>query len=544
MRIRAGRNAACAVLASIVIALAFVLPGSTAAQAKISRFGEYSGYSLAEYDGTARMSDYLTMADGTRLAYELIVPTKNGAIAGERLPVLFKYTPYLRTWTIFDEDGKNLISDFIELDWMERTYLRLRYWLSKDGRYFDPLARTPWLVSMVKHGYAVIVVERPGTGASFGVFDPALEANAKETSEILDWIAGQRWSNGKVGMFGDSFQAMVQFAAASTGNAHLKAIFPASSPLEMYDAIQYRGGVYNKAFATFFAGAADHLETLVTAVDTDKDGKLLAQALQSRTKATLKTRVDLSNARYAFRDSLTPDGQMVWRGASLYPFIERINRAGVAVYMTTGWYDIFTADMFYWYDSLTVPKRLAVRPLDHTGMDKTDKDLDYAAEAQRWFDYWLKNIDNGLMAKAPVHYYRVGAPKAQAWQTATRWPPTADERTTLYFAPGKTQQIASANDGLLTSEAPTGNGTADTYTVDNHHRQALPLDGRELPARLWRHAQERCEGTDLHDPSPGPCDGNHRASGRKAVARKRCSGTRRLRLSGGGGGGGSVTLRD
>ena len=101
-------------------------------------------------------------------------------------------------------------------------------------------------------------------------------------------------------MFGDSFQAMVQFAAASTGNVHLKAIFPASSALEMYDAIQYRGGVYNKAFAAFFAGAAGHLESLVTPVDTDKQAMLLGQALEERRNATLKERVDLSNPQYAF----------------------------------------------------------------------------------------------------------------------------------------------------------------------------------------------------------------------------------------------------
>ena len=461
-----GRRAAYALSAAIAVALALFLFNRPAEQEQVSRFGQYRGYSEAAYDGTRRKSFYLRMADGTRLAYELILPTKEGKAASGRLPVLFKYTPYLRTWTIFDQNGKSLVSDFIQLSWMERTYMRLRYWLSKDGRYFDPLARTRWLEGLVKHGYAVVIVERPGTGASFGVFDPSFEANAKEVDEIFDWIAAQPWSNGKIGMFGDSFQAMVQFAAASTGNPHLKAIFPASSPLEMYDAIEYRGGVYNKAFSTFFAGAADHLESLVTPVDTDRQGMLLGQALEQRRNATLKERVDLSNPQYAFRDSVTAAGKLPWKGASLYPFIERINRAGVPVYMSTGWYDIFTGDMFYWYDSLTVPKRLTVRPLDHTGMDKTAKDLDYAAEAQRWFDYWLKGIPNGIMSEPPVHYYRVGAPKDEAWQAAAQWPPTADRRTPFYFASGNGQPAASANDGALSREAPAAGIASDVYTVD------------------------------------------------------------------------------
>jgi hypothetical protein len=100
----------------------------------------------------------------------------------------------------------------------------------------------------------------------------------------------------------------------------------------MYDAIQYRGGVYNKAFAAFFAGAAERLETLVTPVDTDPDKKLLAQAQAERRHATLRERVDLGNERYAFRDALTLGGKLPGRGASLWPLLERINAFGVAVY--------------------------------------------------------------------------------------------------------------------------------------------------------------------------------------------------------------------
>ena len=110
-------------------------------------------------------------------------------------------------------------------------------------------------------------------------------------------------------MYGDSFQAMVQFVAAATGNPHLKAIFPASSPIELYDSIEYRGGVYNKAFAAFFAGAAAHLERLATPVDDDKDRSLLAQARAERQRATMGEQLDLSSQLYAFRDSLTPDGK-------------------------------------------------------------------------------------------------------------------------------------------------------------------------------------------------------------------------------------------
>jgi uncharacterized protein len=431
-----------------------------------SEFGRYAGHANGQYDGTQVLSDYMSLPSGERLAYDLILPTRKGAPTRERLPTLFKYTPYLRTWTIFDENGRNRIADFIDLGWKARAFLRLRYWFSAQGRTFDPLFRTPWLKPLVQHGYAVIVVERPGTGASFGVLNPDFEANAVEADHILDWIASQPWSDGNVGMFGDSFQAMVQMAAASTGNPHLKAIFPASTPIELYDSIEYRGGVYNQAFSTFFAGAASHLETLVTPVQTDKGGVLLTQALQERRNATLKEQTDLSDPRYAFRDSLTPQGHRLWDGAALYRFVERINRFGTAVYLSTGWYDIWAGDGFFWYENLTVPKRLTVRPLDHTGMDKTESDLDYGAEALRWFDYWLKGIPNGIMEEPGIHFYVMGAPRQKAWQSAERWPPEQQRSVRLFFGQGRSGTVASANDGSLAAGGPGELQASDAYVVD------------------------------------------------------------------------------
>ncbi|RPJ39371.1 MAG: hypothetical protein EHM27_09485, partial [Deltaproteobacteria bacterium] len=91
--------------------------------------------------------------------------------------------------------------------------LWVRSKLSARGHLMDPVFRTKYLENMLKHGYAVIVVERPGTGASFGVMDASFELAAQNANEILDWIAGQNWCNGNIGMYGDSFQAMIQFAA-------------------------------------------------------------------------------------------------------------------------------------------------------------------------------------------------------------------------------------------------------------------------------------------------------------------------------------------
>ena len=433
----------------------------------MSEFGKYQGYSEAIYDSNKRISDYLTLSDGRRLAYDLILPTRKGVPASEPLPVLFKYTPYMRTFKIFDKDGKNLLTFFMDLKWYEKAMLRIRYWLSDQGHLMDPLMRTKWLRNMVRHGYAVIVVERPGTGASFGIAKQSMETVAREEDEILDWIASQSWCNGNIGMYGDSQQAWIQFAAAGTGNPNLKAIFPASAQMDLYEALQFRGGVYNKAFNSFYDRIVPYLYNLVTPVDSDKDGTLLAQARQERQGSVDGKTMATEAVKYPFRDSKLPDGRFLWKVLAVYPFIERVNNSGIPVYMTTGWYDIFLGDMFLWYANLSVPRRLTVRPLDHSGMDATQFDLDYGAEAQRWFDRWLKGIDNGIMEEPPIHYYVMGAPEKEAWQTSKQWPLDKQKMERFYFEKGETGSIASVNDGFLTTKkSPPAQDAFDDYTID------------------------------------------------------------------------------
>jgi uncharacterized protein len=475
------RISAKMIYALIVVALviaAFLLYKTQTGQTKISVFGRYQGYSEAIYDNNIRISDYLTLSDGTKLAYDLILPTKKGVPADKPLPVLFLYTPYLRTFIIFDENGKDMISDLYRLKWYERAYLRVRYWLYKRGNLIDPLFRKKWLGNMVKHGYAVVVAERPGTGASFGKMNPSFEVVAKEVDEILNWIAAQKWCDGNIGMYGESWQGAIQFAAASTANPHLKAIFPAASWIDGYSAIMYSGGIYNKAFSDFFTWSQKFLSSnVITPVDHDKDRTLLVQAREERRSGIVAERIAEASRKIPYRDSLSPDGNKIWIDTmALYPFIDRINRSGIPIYLTTGWYDLCTRDNFLLYANLTVPKRLAVRPLDHEQVDEKQFDLDYGAEAHRWFDYWLKGIKNGIMDEPPIHYYLMGGDEKNAWKMTDAWPPKNQETVRYYFGPGVTGGTTSVNNGALSPSSPTAPKASDTYTVDytttssNHSR--------------------------------------------------------------------------
>ncbi len=445
----------CVLIAPALVIGSCMLYHGSVAQEKVSEFGKYQGYSEAIYDGARRTSDYLTLSNGTRLAYDLILPTKKGVPAGGPLPVLFKYTPYLRTFTIFDKNGKNIIAELFDLGWKEKAMLRIRYWFSDQGRFMDPLFRTGWLKNMVKHGYAVIVVERPGTGASFGRLNPSFEAGAKEVDEILNWIASQKWCDGKIGMYGDSWQGQIQFSAASTGNPHLKAIFPASTWLDNYTGSLYPGGVYNKAFGAFFEWSQRFLNSnAITPVDQDQDGQLLAQARAERADATVGEKFTEVFKKFRYRDSTTPEGYKIWLDSMAHPpFMNRVKQARVPTYMVAGWYDLFVRDMFQLYANLSEPKRLLVRPLDHSSIEKKKFDLDFGADAHRWFDYWLKGIQNGIMDEPPIHYFVLGSPTREAWKTADAWPLKNVERRNFYFGP------------TLQTETPAASATFDTYLV-------------------------------------------------------------------------------
>ncbi len=458
---------------TLILTLLAVLPlacSNKGQQAFISEFGKYEGYPGQVYDGWKRSSDFLTMADGTRLAYDLFLPTKKGVRASEALPVLFLYTPYDRAWSVIERDGKVVICDMLPVWWCEPG-IRLRALITPlldpqaNGRVQDALARTEWLVEMVKSGYAVIAVDRPGTGASFGHLNLDATAVASEADQILDWIASQAWCDGNIGMFGDSIQAQIQFQAASAGNPHLKAIFPATTWMDNYSAVAYPGGIPNLAFGRFYEKVNQTFERMATPVDRDTDGSLLAQArLERHNTSALAEEVTESTP---YRDRLLANGVDKWvRYHALYPLLDKINSSGTAVYLIGGWYDLYSRDDLLIFENLTVPKHLLFRPTDHAGIESPGADIKIAAEAHRWFDYWLKGIDNGIMDEPPIHFYLQGAEKSQQWKSAFEWPlPHATGRR-FYFAGPLAGSAVSTNSGALASLAPTDLGAFDAYQVD------------------------------------------------------------------------------
>ena len=162
--------------------------------------------------------------------------------------------------------------------------------------------------------------------------------------------------------------------------------------------------------------------------------------------------------------------------------------------MINGWYDLFSGahDMFLWYANLTVPKRLLVRPADHSEVEKDQFDLDYGAEAHRWFDYWLKGIDNGIMKEPSIYYYVMGASEKDAWQAIHRWPLEHQKLTRVLFRRGEDRQRR------LRQRRVPEKGTVGTRGCRrclhrgllHHKRQVLTLVCCELASKVPRYADQ------------------------------------------------------
>ena len=149
----------------------------------------------------ARGVDYLALAGGVRLAYDLILPTKNHVPATERLPVLFKYTPYLRTFTVFESVRRKHPSRNCST-WVGKPGLGCACGTgcpagTGDGSaHADPLARTPVEARIRRDCGRAAWHQR----IVWQIRPEFLRAAAKEADQV-HWIAAQPWSNGKVGMY-------------------------------------------------------------------------------------------------------------------------------------------------------------------------------------------------------------------------------------------------------------------------------------------------------------------------------------------------------
>jgi putative CocE/NonD family hydrolase len=393
-------------------------------QEKVSAPGQYSGYTSPEYASHTTTSQYVTMRDGVRIAVDVHIPSEGPA--QEKFPTVLVMTPYHRA-SVTDEG----IQDYLSSPTSEFRVVN-------------------------SYGYVIVVADVRGTGASFGyrsvVFSPAEQA---DTNDLIDWIVAQPWSDGNVGMMGQSYLATMQYLAAAQGNPALKCIAPRYSLLDLYDVV-YPGGLLDTLFIQRYKLLTGLLDLNLIGsgvwpskpVDEDTDGSLLDQASAEHIQNFDMT---ATAPLVPFRDSTLVAGDGTTLG---YPemgvsgHLQEIEDSGVAIYHMGGWFDGYTRDTLTMQATFTNPGKTIMGPYNHSQHLETS-----GVEHVRWFDWCLKGIDNGIDKEPPYYFYTMGKDE---WRFSDQWP-LPDQKPTPYYL---------AADQTLATTAPIEAGAFDEYLTD------------------------------------------------------------------------------
>lgn len=319
----------------------------------------------------------------------------------------------------------------------------------------------PTLPRLLRHGYVVAAAAVRGSGASSGRYEGLFsEAETQDAVELIEWFAEQPFCDGNIGMFGGSYLGITQYMAASKAPEALKAIFPDVAALDMYETI-HPGAVFRKDMLAHWAGLTAQLDRSIppAPVDDDTDKALMAAAITDHAD---NWEVMSEYSAGPFRDHDVPS--LSWREHGPIGYLEEINAAGVPIYHSNGWFDVFAMDAVLWFANYEGPQRLVMGDWSHAQLTP-ERIRITSAEQHRWFDRWLKGVENGVEDEAPIQYALMDEPGQMSWRSAQAWPPAGARKHTLYFTAAPSGSVASTNDGGLAGEAPAGDDVHE-YAVD------------------------------------------------------------------------------
>jgi putative CocE/NonD family hydrolase len=398
---------------------AISLPVSTS-EGRMSLPGNYKGYSQPLYQERSSTSQYITMRDGIKLAALILRPVQDGKTVSTPLPVIWTHNRYHR-----------------------------------EGIY-----NWHYLQTLLKHGYIIVSVDVRGSGASFGTYQgPFSPEETRDAYDITEWLAVQPWSNGNIGMYGRSYLGITQYMAASTAPPHLKAIFPEMAEFDHYSFF-YPGGMFRDDFIRQWGKMLQTLDADGLPVEVDSNNTLLKEALKEHS-ANLDM-FDMYSPLYYRDTSSTMTGTQLYIVNNPANYLKEIRSSGIPVYHWAGWNDMFPKDALLWYSNLMNPQKIVIGPWAHPQLGS----LDLATEELRWYDYWLKGIDNGVMSEAPIYYYTMGDGKKSGWHSAWKWPLPDEKPTNFYFDGTRAGSVDSVNDGSLSPALPLSIPGVDEYHVD------------------------------------------------------------------------------
>ncbi|GAB4337903.1 MAG: CocE/NonD family hydrolase [Candidatus Abyssubacteria bacterium] len=431
-------------LVIFIITIGFVVSAIGAGQ-ESSSFGTYEG-AAPKYSGMSTQSLYVTMRDGVKIAVDVVLPKNLPEDA--KIPAVMKMTCY----------------------WRAVDYRPPLSWFRRSGEFERVFTG---------HGYALVLVDVRGTGASFGARPyPLSREEVLDGSDLADWIIAQPWSNGKVGSIGTSYSGTTAELLAVNNHPAVKAVIPRFADHDLYFDIAYPGGILFDWMMKNWGHYTHLLDNNIVPSEAGLMGRLFVRGVKPVNGDTARRLLRQAVAEHAdngdvyelvtsatFRDDANALSGVTLDDLSTHTFRKDIERSNVGVFSWGGWMDETMADAairrFMTYSN---PQRTVIGPWSHGGEHhaspylSTDTPTDPSMERQwlecvKFFDYFLKDIDNGVMDEKVLFYYTMGE---ERWKTTTVWPPKGSVTQRWYLSAGNT----------LSSEPPSERSGADRYTVD------------------------------------------------------------------------------
>ncbi len=290
------------------------------------------------------------------------------------------------------------------------------------------------LMTFLQAGYAVVIVDVRGTGASFGwrpvEFSPA---EVRDGWDILDWIVAQPWSDGTAGATGISYPGTTAELVGTVGHPALKAVAPLFSIYDFYPDVIRPGGIFLGPFFQAWASLVSQMDanafdqpggpvTGVRPVDGPDGQRLLAEAIAEHARnASIFPQAEVMVAR----DDRGADGISLDE-VSPHALYDTLTRR-IPIYSYGGWADGFSGSQITRFLAQPSPgSRLIMGPWNHgggwayyPGRDPVRSQFRQGEELLRFFDHHVRRMATGIEREAPVWYFTTGSDE---WKSADRWP--------------------------------------------------------------------------------------------------------------------------
>ena len=321
-----------------------------------------------------------------------------------------------------------------------------------------------------RQGYNVVIQDVRGRGDSEGEFYP-FRHEARDGVETIAWLRTRPESNGKVGMYGFSYQGMTQLLAAAEQPEGLMCISPAMAAPDLYSGWFYQGGALR--LSSTMGWGLQMLKEDARRRGFRAASDLLERAWSNLPEQFLETPY-AGHPVFGFeglptylRDWIEHDAPgEYWRALDVSGSMAKIQIPALHV---SGWYDTYlrgSVDGFNAMREVAKDQYLLAGPWIHIPWGDRIGPLGLGAEANldtdavllRWFNHWLKGT--GEFAKEPaIRHYALGEAK---WHGASEFPPALQ---TLYLhSAGRAN--SSKGDGVLTSAVPVGEAAPDAFVYD------------------------------------------------------------------------------